>query len=192
MVKKIIGIVSFFLLFMSLGHAAQWQVDKEHAEVRFEIQHIFSTVTGLFLEFDGDIRFDPDQLGKTKISFSVNTKSINTHNNKRDTHLRSKDFFETGKYPQMQFVSKKINQIKDGRYTLEGDLTIKDVTRPVRVEFDFFGPTTHPFNKKTVSGFETRFEINRLDYNVGDGRFVKMGVVQDKVNIFISFEAFKK
>lgn len=192
--KKAIITLSAVISFFWVGsvQAAQWEVDKGHAEVRFEIQHIFSTITGQFLEFDGKITFDPQNADAGNISFVVKTKSINTNNNKRDTHLRSKDFFEVDKFPEMKFVSSGISHVKDSTYNLEGDLTIKGVKKPIKVNFEFFGPTTHPFNKKSVAGFETRFELNRLDYEVGTGKFLKLGVVQDRVSVLISFEALKK
>lgn len=191
--KIMIIIFSVFFVIPSKGHAKQWNLDKAHSEIRFEIKHIYSTVSGLFADFSGDLTFDPDHLESSGFEFKVNIKSINTHNTKRDTHLRGKDFFRVDKYPVMLFKSSKISHVKDNLYELEGELTIKNVVKPIKIQFTFDGPKQHPFEKKSkVAGFNTAFEINRLDYGVGNGKFYKMGVVDDMVKVVISVEALSK
>ena len=189
------GIFTFLavlMLFCGIGQAAQWKLDPAHAEIRFEIMHIFSYTSGSFTEFDGDIDFDPAQPEKAVFDFTVAVKSINTLNGKRDTHLRSKDFFHTDEYPEMRFRSSRVEHIADNRYSLTGMLKIKEEEKEISMPFSFYGPKAHPLKKSEVVGFNTEFEINRLDYGVGDGKFFERGVVGDRVFIKISVEAFGK
>ena len=190
--KNLIRFLSLFVLvfFSSQVSASQWSIDADHSEIRFEIKHILTTVSGQFAEFKGDIVFDPDKLDVGKFDFTVNVNSVDTNNGKRDNHLRSKDFFYSDKFPEMKFKSSKISHLKGNRYALEGMMTIKDVTKKINIEFQFFQPQPHPFDKKkNVSGFQTNFIIPRLDYNVGNGKFLKMGVVGSDVEVELTMEA---
>ncbi len=193
--KIIFKILAVFALccFTSTAFAYNWNIDDDHSEIRFEVKHILTTVSGQFSDFKGDIFFNPEDPGKGKFNFTVKVKSVNTHNGKRDNHLRSKDFFSADKYSEMSFKSSKIDHIKDNRYSLEGLMTIKDVTKKMHFEFVFFQPQIHPFDKKKwVAGFKTVFAISRLDFKVGNGKFLKMGVVGEKVAVEISIEALRK
>ncbi|MFH2061160.1 MAG: YceI family protein [Pseudomonadota bacterium] len=190
--KKLLMSIAIVFLILSAGtvQAAQWKIDPAHSAIRFDIKHIFSIVSGHFSEFEADLVFDPQNLSNARIDFSVNVKSINTSNGKRDTHLRSKDFFDADTFSVMTFKSSSITHVKDNLYALEGMLAIKDVQQSIAIEFNFYGPKAHPFDKKSdVAGFDTSFEINRLDFHVGDGKFYKMGVVGDMVMVRISVEA---
>jgi len=159
----------------------------------FEIKHIYSTVRGHFSDFSGDVFFDPDHLDKSKFDFVVRVDSINTNNEKRDNHLRSDEFFAAGQYPEMTFTSYRVSHSGGNKYVLEGKLTIKDVTRDMSLKFIYWGQKQNPFKKnEIVTGFDTRFTINRLDFHVGDGKFHKMGVVGKNVDILITLEASRK
>ena len=185
------SLIVFSLFFCaSSASAFQWTIDADHSEIRFKINHILTTVSGQFTEFTGDVQFDPQTPDAGKFDFTVSVKSVDTNNGKRDNHLRSKDFFDADKFPEMKFQSSKIYHLKDNRYALEGVMTIKDVSRKIQIEFDFFPPQTHPFDKKkNVAGFQTNFIISRLAYHVGDGKFLKMGVVGSDVEVEIAMEA---
>jgi polyisoprenoid-binding protein YceI len=186
-------LVFSLLVYAPTANAFQWQVDPDHTEFRFEVTHILTPVTGKFTDFSGMVQFDPDRLDKASFDFTVNVKSVDTQNGKRDTHLRSRDFFDADGYPSMTFKSSKISHIKDNRYSLEGLMTIKDVTKPMTLEFEFFHPLPHPFDaKKLVAGFQTRFVISRPDFNVGDEKFLKMGVVGKDVLVTITMEATRE
>lgn len=186
-------ILLLMILCSSTAIAYQWEVDADHTEIRFEVRHILATVSGQFADFNGKVFFDPAHPDTAKFNFTVKVKSVNTNNGKRDTHLRSKDFFDSDEFPTMQFNSSKINRINDTLYSLEGMMTIKDVTKKMNFEFQFLGTQDHPFDKnKQVAGFKTAFVIPRLDFHVGDGKFLKMGVVGEDVNVEISMEALRK
>jgi polyisoprenoid-binding protein YceI len=182
------------VLFAAGAHAGptSWAVDQAHSGITFGIKHIYVTVSGHFDKFDGEIVFDPENLDQSRFDFAVAVDSIDTNITKRDNHLRSGDFFDAGKYPQMTFKSASIRHRGGDDYTVEGTLTIKDVSRTVTVPFTYFGAQPNPFNpKQLVAGFEARFSIDRLDYQVGSGKFYDMGVVGKEVDILIAIEAIR-
>lgn len=191
--KKLLLIV-LALFFLGPGQlmAHEWKLDSVHSGITFEIKHIYATVSGRFTDFSGDVFFDPDRLENSRFNFTVKVDSIDTHNGKRDNHLRSADFFNASKYPVMRFNSSRVSHVGGNKYILEGKMTVKDVTKVVKVEFIYWGQKANPFKKnQMVTGFETRMKINRLDYYVGGGKFYKMGVVGKDVDILISLEMIR-
>lgn len=190
-------ITYFILALLLLGQthvmAHEWKTDSIHTGILFEVKHIYSTVRGHFSDFTGDVFFDPDNLEKSKFDFVVKVDSINTNNAKRDNHLRSDDFFNAGKYPVMMFKSSRVSHSGGNKYVLEGKMTIRDVTKNMVLEFIYWGQKENPFKKnEMVAGFDTRFNINRLDFHVGNGKFYKMGVVGKDVDVLITLEAVRK
>lgn len=191
--KKVSIIIILLFIIPSLSFANQWAVDQGHASVSFKVKHVYSLVAGHFTDFKGDFVFNPENLSNSYFNFAIKVKSIQTFNGKRDTHLKSKDFFNADKYPEMAFQSSKVKFKGENTYTLEGEMTIKDVTKKVSLDFTFHGPKEAPFDKKKlVAGFDTSFEIDRLEYNVGSGKFFKMGVVGRFVQVDLSLEALTK
>lgn len=192
--KKIMYLIlSLLLLGQTHVMAQEWKIDPIHTGILFEIKHIYSTVRGHFSDFTGDVFFDPDNLDKSKFDFVVKVDSINTNNGKRDTHLRSDDFFAANKYPVMTFKSSRVSHAGGNKYVLEGKMTIKGVTKNMVLEFIYWGQKENPFKKNAmVAGFDTRFNINRLAFHVGDGKFYKAGVVGKDVAILITLEVGKK
>lgn len=174
----------------AIAAAPQWDVDPAHSGFYFSVNHIYSKVKGFFSDYSGTIYFDPADLKTSRFDFMVKVKSVDTQNSKRDGHLLSDEFFHSKKFPAMTFKSNSITHIKENQYTVNGVLTIKDVSTDVTVPFTFFGTKTHPFNpKQMVAGFEARLVIDRLAYHVGNGKFLKMGVVGKEVTILITLEA---
>jgi polyisoprenoid-binding protein YceI len=189
-------IIYFALSLLLLGQthvmAHEWKVDSNHSSIMFDVKHIYSTVRGHFSDFSGDVFFDPDNLEKSKFDFTVKVDSINTNVGKRDNHLRSGDFFDANQYPVMTFKSSRVSHAGGNKYVLDGKMTIKDVTKDMVLEFIYWGQKENPFKKsEMVAGFDTRFNINRLDFHVGNGKFYKMGVVGRDVDIFITLEAVR-
>ena len=187
-------LVFLSLLFLMATHATayEWKIDPAHSAVMFEIKHIYATVRGQFNTFHGDVVFNPNDLNASKFDFTVDVDSINTHIAKRDTHLRSPDFFDADKYPYMVFKSSKVSHIVGNTYLLAGKMTIKGVTKPMKLEFLMLGQKDSPFQEgKVVGGFETRFKIDRFDFNVGTGKFYKMGALGKDVNVLISLEMIR-
>lgn len=169
-----------------------WAFDPPHCSVMFFVKHILAKVPGRFDSYTGTVRFDPANLDGSSIDVSVDMASVNTGIAQRDEHLKSPDFFETAKYPGMWFVSQRITSKGGNEYLAEGDLTIKDVTKRIQLPFTYLGTKPSPMEQgKQVAGFEARFSINMLEYHVGDGKFQKMGVLGDTVDIVINLEMLR-
>ena len=184
----------FLLLLSGMAHSGDdtWQIDKAHSSIYFDVNHTFVTVRGQFDEFSGTVRFDPEDKDASGVSFAVRVPSINTNIEKRDKHLRSPDFFNADEFPVMRFESSKIRHVKDNSYIMDGELTIKGVSKKVSVPFTYLGMKDNPLKEgQAVAGFEAAFSINRLDYNVGDGQFAQMGVVGETVRILVALEVLK-
>jgi polyisoprenoid-binding protein YceI len=185
-------LVGLFLLPAGALQAAQWSIDTAHSGIRFGVQHIYSTVYGSFEEYDGKILFDPDEPAKSSFNFTVQVKSVQTGIGKRDTHLRSPDFFDAKKFPKISFTSSSVTPAGEGKYEVAGTLTIKDVSKEVILPVIFHGIKDHPMKKGSrVAGFDFNLTIDRLDYQVGNGKFFKLGVVGKEVDIFVSLEALQ-
>ncbi len=186
----LIFVVMGILVSFAHAQAPSWTLDRAHSGIYFGISHIYSTVRGSFDVFNADIRFDPADLAGSRFDFTVTVKSVNTNNGKRDRHLLSGDFFDAKKYPDMTFKSSAVKHLDGNRYSTIGTMTIKDVSQDVTVPFTYFGTKPNPFNpKQLVAGFEAEMTIDRLSYHVGNGKFLKMGVVGKDVKILIAVEA---
>jgi polyisoprenoid-binding protein YceI len=196
--KRITLLSIAIVLLMSLGAnpygaSPNWNIDPVHSGFYFGVQHIYATVNGFFQKYDGTIQFDPDNLKDSRVALEARVKSINTNHGKRDGHLLSDEFFDAKKYPVMTFESTSIEHVEGNAYTVEGVLTIKGVSKKVKVPATFFGMRDNPFNpKEEVAGFEARMTIDRLAYNVGNGKYYKMGVIGKEVDILISLEAIRR
>ena len=189
--------VVFFLLVLVVSKpsaaARPWEIDKEHTNFYFSVDHIYSKVQGRFTDYEGTILFDPDNLGESKIFFEIRVKSIDTDIRKRDRHLRSEDFFDASTYPVITFSSNSISEAGENMYTIAGTLTIKDVTSEMSFPLKYEGKQDHPFVKGSeVAGFNGRLSLDRLNYNVGNGKYYKMGAVGKDVDILVTIEALRK
>ncbi|MBU4316418.1 MAG: YceI family protein [Proteobacteria bacterium] len=193
-IQRILLLVISGLLFSSLAFAEpqKWDMDKAHSSIYFDIKHIYATVRGGFTDFSGLVVFDPENKETGSVEFEVKVDSVNTGINKRDDHLRSEDFFDIGKYPLMSFKSTGVKRLSDDQYALEGDLTLKDVTKKVSIPFAFLGLRENPLRAGSyVAGFEADFTLDRLEYHVGTGKFYDMGVLGKDVRIVVSLEVMK-
>jgi polyisoprenoid-binding protein YceI len=165
-----------------------WNVDNSHSEVQFKIKHmVISTVSGYFLDFTAKAESEDDTFQGANFEFEANIDSINTKNPQRDEHLKSDDFFKSSEFPTMKFVGKL-----DGD-KLNGDLTIKGVTKSVSLDADFGGVITDPYGNQR-SGFELTGEINRKDFGLNWDALTESGgvVVSDKVKLFVNLEFVKQ
>jgi polyisoprenoid-binding protein YceI len=189
-----IPILTLLLLLLAPLHAAasQWQVDAVHTNFYFEVKHTYATVRGQFMDFSGDVTFDPERPEESSFVFVIKIDSIDTRVTKRDTHLRSPDFFDAGKYPEMTFRSSGVTRGSGNTYIASGTLTIKDVSRDIDLEFVYHGQRENPLKAgQIVAGLDARLTIDRLDYHVGDGKFAKMGVVGRDVDILLTMELLR-
>lgn len=168
-----------------------WTVDAAHSTIGFVVRHLVVAKTrGRFGTFDGTITIDEDPLQSTVVA-SAETASVNTNDEKRDTHLRNNDFFEVDTYPKMTFQSTRI--AADGSdYLLHGDLTIKGVTNPVTFDLEFEGVATDPWGN-TKAGFTAETEINRKDWGLDYNAVLEAGgvLIGEKVKLTLEIEAAK-
>ncbi len=162
-----------------------WTIDPSHSEVGFTARHLMSKVRGLFEKFEGEIVIGEN----TAASATIDLNSINTRDEQRDGHLRSKDFFDVENTGPMTFKSTEIAEGGKG-FLVSGDLTIKGVTRPVTLDVEYFGTDTDPWGG-TRAGFEGTTEISRKDFGVDfnipmDGGRLLIG---DKISITVAVQA---
>jgi polyisoprenoid-binding protein YceI len=172
--------------------AGNWTVDKAHTSVKFTVSHlVISDVEGRFKTFDGTMESSKADFSDAKINFTVDVASVNTDNENRDNHLKSPDFFDAAKFPQMKFVSTSFVPLGDNKYTLVGNLTIRDVTKPVSFDVKFGG--TAVAMGGTHAGFKATTKINRFDFNLKWNNTTDVGgaVVGSDVEIKIDVD-FKK
>lgn len=170
---------------------SKWNVDVTHTNVGFEIKHMMvSKVRGNFSDMEGTIEGDPRELENTKINFRVGIDSISTNNEDRDNHLRSADFFEAEKYPNMTFESTNIKKVGDNQYELTGNLTIKDVTKETTFDVEYLGEGTNPWGVEVV-GFEASTTISRKEFGLTWNQALETGgvLVGDDVKIQIDLQA---
>jgi polyisoprenoid-binding protein YceI len=168
----------------------KWGLDKSHSGVKFTVQHlVISEVEGTFKVFDGDVMAPTADFNNAKINFSVDVNSINTDEAKRDAHLKSDDFFNAEKYPSMKFSSTSFKKVSGNKYTLEGNLTIRDVTKKVKFAVVYGGTVKDPWGN-IKAGFKATGKINRKDYGLKWGTLTEAGgaVVGDDVNMIITTE----
>ncbi len=197
--KTMIKQLSIFIVFavitanMNAQTSNQWMLDKDHTSVNFAINHFFSKVNGNFTEFTGDFKFDPDNLKASSFIFTIPVSSVSTNNEKRDNHLKSEDFFNTSKYPEIKFESTDFKKVDDKNYLVNGHLTIKDIKKRVSIPFKITGEMEHPMMKgTTILGLAFNTSLDRSEYKVGTGDWASDMVVGDNVDIAVNMELNKK
>ena len=172
---------------------AKWLIDPAHSEVHFKIKHlVISTVTGSFKKFEGSVEAEKDDFSDAVVQFSADTASIDTNNEQRDGHLKSDDFFNAEKHPKLTFVSTGIEKNGD-EYILKGNLTIRDVTKPVELEVEYGGTTKDSYGQ-TKAGFDITGKINRQDYGLKWSAITEGGgiVASDTVKLVMSIQVVKQ
>ncbi len=180
-----------FLAFGALFAGEKYQLDAAHSSANFAVQHlVISKTKGSFDDVSGSFVVNEDDITKSSIDVTIKTASVNTDDEKRDGHLKSADFFDVEKYPEIKFVSKTIAK-KGDQYVVTGDLTIKDVTKEVSFPFQFNGFMDFMGTKRF--GAEGSLAINRHDFNVSWSKSLDNGglVVGNEVQIDLYVEAFR-
>lgn len=171
----------------------KWALDPTHSELQFKVKHLMiTTVTGSIKSFQAALESESDDFTNAAISFSGDINSIDTGNGDRDGHLKSGDFFEAEKYPAITFKSTSVE--KDGDdYTVKGDLTIKDVTKPVKLNAEFGGIATDPWGN-TKAGFTLSGKINRTEFGLTWNAALETGgvMVSEEVKILGELQFVKQ
>ena len=144
----------------------KWLLDPAHSELTFKIKHLMiSNVSGAFKNFSAKVETEETDFSKATINLIAEMDSISTNNEQRDAHLRSSDFFEVEKFPQMKFTSTRIEQTDDESFNLYGNLTLKGVTKPVKLNMEFNGTMRDPQGQEKA-GFLVSGKINRSDWGI--------------------------
>jgi len=174
---------------------SKWAIDPTHSEIQFKIRHLMITnVTGSFGKFDASVvTTDDNNFDTAKIRFSAEVDSITTNNEQRDGHLKSADFFETGKYPTLEFVSTKLEKKGEAEYNLFGDLTFHGITKNVKLQVEHGGVIKDPWGN-TRTGFTVEGKINRKDFGLIWNAATEAGgvVVGEDVKLHASVEFVKE
>lgn len=176
--------------------AAEYTLDKVHSYVGFKVTHMMvSSVKGEFHDYDATVDYNAKAPEKSSVSAAIKVASIDTNNQKRDDHLRSADFFDAEQFPDITFKSKSVKAAGKNKLTVTGDLTIRGVTKEVKLNLDVRGPVNNPFAEgATKIGFGGELKINRQDFGVKWNKSMDAGgvVVGDDVTIILEIEADSK
>jgi polyisoprenoid-binding protein YceI len=171
----------------------KWVLDPMHSEVQFKVKHlVISTVTGSFKKFEGTMETESDDFTNAHITFSLDVNSIDTNQDQRDGHLKGADFFDAEKYPAITFQSTSFE--KNGSdYTLKGNLTVKDVTKPVTLAAEYGGVATD-FYGNTKAGFDVTGKINRKEFGLTWDGITEAGsvVVSEEVKLIFNVQFAKQ
>lgn len=168
----------------------KWNVDATHTNVGFSVRHMMvSRVRGNFGAVEGRLEGDPLKLEDANINFNIDVSTIDTNNEDRDNHLRSADFFEVEKYPNITFESTKIVETGSDEYDVTGNMTIKDVTKEVTFKVERTGEGVNPWGVKVV-GFEAETKISREDYGLTWNQALETGgvLVGDDIKINVELQ----
>jgi polyisoprenoid-binding protein YceI len=200
---SMIGMIAVLSAFVPFNHThsgspssnaqtGTWTVDKPHTNVKFSVAHlVISDVDGNFKSFDGTLESTKPDFSDAKITFTADVSSINTDNEMRDNHLKSDDFFNAAKFPQIKFVSTSFTPLGDNKYKLVGNLTIRDVTKTVTFDVKYGGTVVAMGG--THAGFKATTTINRFDYNLKWDKTTEAGGLVAGKDIEITINAdFKK
>lgn len=169
-----------------------WRIDASHSELTFRIRHYVTKVRGTFAKWEGSITADPKSLNQGSVQVTIDAKSIDTNNERRDQDLRSDNFFATDSFPTLTFKSSKV-EVSGSDLKVHGDLMIRGVTKPVVLAGSFSGTTKDAQGRERI-GFEASTKINRLDHKVTWNRAIEGGglMLGDEVEINITIEAVRQ
>ena len=184
-------VLAMVLPFASAVQAAPatYTIDTNHSNVGFTVRHFFSKVPGNFTKFTGTIVYDPASPTTASVKADIDPSTIDTRNEKRDGHLKSEDFFFVEKYPTLTFESTKVTAAGDGTLKVDGNLTMRGVTKPVTLDVTYLGAGETGNGVK--AGFEAVTKINRKDFGITWNRTLDQGgtMLSDDVEIRLDIEA---
>ena len=171
-----------------------YDVDPSHTSVEFAGKHMMvTTVRGRFRQFSGQVEVEDDDPTTVKVTATINTASLDTAVDQRDNHLRSGDFFDVERYPEMTYVSTDVERIGQNRYRVTGDLTIKDQTRPITLEVDVEERFVDPFGNERI-GVSATGKLNRKDWGLTWNQVLEAGrlLVGDQIKLEIEGALVRK
>ncbi|AQY50617.1 hypothetical protein PWEIH_15203 [Listeria weihenstephanensis FSL R9-0317] len=172
----------------------KWNVDPAHSSIEFQVKHMMvSKVKGAFKDFSADLNLDPEDLTTASLVFTVDAASLDTRQAQRDGHLKSPDFFDVDNYPSITFKSTDITSDGDNEYKVTGDLTIREVTKPITLKVEYEGTSKDPMSGNMVAGFEGTGKFNRKDFGLNYNAALETGgvLIGDEVKLNIQIEISK-
>lgn len=170
------------------SYTGTWKLDPSHTRIGFNARHAMITkVRGAFNDVAGTIVVDGEDLGKSSVDLVIKVASVDTRNADRDQHLRTNDFFNAPKFPDITFKSTRIDQIEENSFIVNGNLTIKETTREVAIPMEFMGVETDP-SGNLRAGFEGSRRIDRRDYGVSWNQALDSGGVLVSERVLLEFE----
>lgn len=175
---------------MSTQAISKWSIDPAHSEVHFKVKHLMiNTVTGRFRKFEGSLEGAKEDFTDARISFTADIASIDTGMEMRDTHLKSDDFFNAEKYPQLKFESTAFEKVGDTVYLLKGNITIREATKPIQLDVEYGGKATD-FYGNTKAGFEITGKLKRKEFGLNWDAVTEAGgvVVADEIKLVLNVQ----
>ncbi len=165
-----------------------YTIDPVHSEVSFKIRHLLAKTSGRFTKFSGTIKVDPADMAKSSVEVTIDAASINTDNEKRDTHLKTPDFFDVAKYPTITFKSTSVKEVAKGKLEVTGDFTLHGVTKQITIPITNAGTQPGMQPGTVVAGFvDGTVTINRNDFGIK----AYPGALGEDVVISLNVEARK-
>jgi polyisoprenoid-binding protein YceI len=171
----------------------KWNIDAAHSGINFSIRHlVVSKVRGRFGKYSGSLNLDEQDLTRSSVEATIDVSSIDTGTSQRDDHLRSADFFDATKFPEMRFRSKRFEKLSDDHYRVTGELTIRDLTREVSLDVEYGGQAKDPWGNERV-GFVARTHIDRKEFGLGWNQVLEAGgvLVGERVDIELEVQGVK-
>ena len=170
-----------------------WQIDPVHSHIHFSIRHfVISRIHGRFTKWGGTLQLDEQSPSASKAEIHIDVNSIDTNDANRDGHLKTPDFFDTARYPEITFKSTSIDSAGPNRYRVHGDMTMRGVTSPATLEVETGGQVKDPWGH-TRSGFSVRASVDRKAYGLSFNQVLEAGglALGETVDVAIDLEAVK-
>jgi polyisoprenoid-binding protein YceI len=166
----------------------KWSLDPMHSELQFKIKHLMiSNVSGALKNFNAEVETEGEDFTTAVINLTAQMDSISTNNEQRDAHLRNSDFFEVEKHPELKFKSTKVEKVDNDTFVLHGELTLKGVTKQVKLNVEFNGVVKDPWGNERVA-FAVTGKINRTDWGVNFNSVLETGGVMLSEEVRINSE----
>jgi polyisoprenoid-binding protein YceI len=191
-ILPLLGIVN---IKQKIMETIKWKIDPAHSEIMFKVKHLMiTTVTGYFRKYDLQVESaDEDFTSVKTVEFSADIDSIDTNNEQRDTHLKSPDFFNADKHKQLHFTGRQYKLQNEDEAVLDGELTIRGVTRPVKLKIEFNGVVVDPYGQ-TKAGFSVAGKISRKEFGLTWNAVTEAGhvVVGDEIKLHADVQLVKQ
>jgi polyisoprenoid-binding protein YceI len=170
-----------------------WNLDTVHSGINFSVRHmVVSKVRGRFAKFSGKLDVDEGDLTKSQIEATIDASSIDTGTPQRDAHLKSADFLDAERFPEIRFRSSRIDKLAEDRYRLTGNLTIREVTREIALDVEYGGRAKDPWGNERV-GFIAKASLDRKDFGLAWNQVLEAGgvLVGDRVEIDLEVQGVR-